>query len=152
MYPIGFLFGLGFDTATEIAVLGVSAAAAAKGLSISSMMVFPILFTAGMALVDTTDGILMVGAYGWAFVKPIRKLYYNMTITFVSVVVALLVGGIEAIGLLKDKLELNGGLWDVIGNLNNNFGNLGFVIIGVFVLSWVGSIVLYRMKGFDRLG
>lgn len=152
MYPIGFLFGLGFDTATEIAVLGVSAAAAAKGLTVGTMMIFPILFTAGMTLVDTTDGVLMVAAYGWAFVKPIRKLYYSMTITFVSVVVALVVGGIEAVGLLKEKLDLNGGLWDVVGNLSNNFGNLGFVIIAIFILSWIGSMILYRMKGIDRLG
>jgi nickel/cobalt transporter (NiCoT) family protein len=110
MYPIGFLFGLGFDTATEVALLGISAAAAAKGLSLPAMAVFPVLFTAGMTLVDTTDGILMVGAYGWAFIKPIRKLYYNLTITFVSVVVALLIGGIEAIGLLKDQLNLSGGV------------------------------------------
>jgi nickel/cobalt transporter (NiCoT) family protein len=151
MYPIGVLFGLGFDTATEVALLGISAAAAAKGLSVVAMAVFPMLFTAGMTLVDTTDGILMVGAYGWAFMKPIRKLYYNLTITFVSVIVALLVGGIEAIGLLKDQLNLTGGFWDLIGSLNDNFGTLGFVIIGVFVLSWVGSVIIYRVKGFDRL-
>jgi high-affinity nickel-transport protein len=129
MYPIGVLFGLGFDTATEVALLGISAAAAAKGLSVVAMAVFPVLFTAGMTLVDTTDGILMVGAYGWAFMKPIRKLYYNLTITFVSVIVALMVGGIEAIGLLKDQLNLTGGFWDFIGSLNDNFGTLGFVII-----------------------
>jgi nickel/cobalt transporter (NiCoT) family protein len=152
MYPIGFLFGLGFDTATEVAILGLSAAAASKGLPIGSMMVFPALFTVGMTLVDTTDGILMIGAYGWAFVKPIRKLYYNMTLTFASVVVALMVGGIEVIGLIRDKFQLNGGVWDFIGNLNDNFGNLGFVVIGVFISSWLGSIVLYRLKGFDRLG
>jgi nickel/cobalt transporter (NiCoT) family protein len=151
MYPIGVLFGLGFDTATEVALLGISAAAATKGLSVGAMAVFPVLFTAGMTLVDTTDGILMVGAYGWAFLKPIRKLYYNLTITFVSVIVALLVGGIEAIGLLKDQLNLTGGFWDLIGTLNDNFGTLGFVIIGVFVLSWVGSVIIYRVKGFDRL-
>ena len=150
MYPIGVLFGLGFDTATEVALLGISAAAAAKGLSVVAMTVFPVLFTAGMTLVDTTDGILMVGAYGWAFMKPIRKLYYNLTITFVSVIVALMVGGIEAIGLLKDQLNLTGGFWDFIGSLNDNFGALGFVIIGVFVLSWVGSVIIYRVKGFDR--
>jgi high-affinity nickel-transport protein len=151
MYPIGVLFGLGFDTATEVALLGISAAAATKGLSVGAMAVFPVLFTAGMTLVDTTDGILMVGAYGWAFMKPIRKLYYNLTITFVSVIVALMVGGIEAIGLLKDQLNLTGGFWDLIGSLNDNFGTLGFVIIGVFVLSWVGSVIIYRVKGFDRL-
>jgi nickel/cobalt transporter (NiCoT) family protein len=152
MYPVGFLFGLGFDTATEVAILGLSAAAAAKGLSFGSMMVFPVLFTAGMTLVDTTDGILMIGAYGWAFVKPIRKLYYNMTLTFVSVVMALAIGGVEVIGLIREKLQLNGGAWDFIGNLNNNFGNVGLIVIGVFILSWVGSMVLYRLKGFDRLG
>jgi high-affinity nickel-transport protein len=151
MYPIGFLFGLGFDTATEIALLGISATVAAKGLSVSAMAVFPVLFTAGMTLVDTTDGILMVGAYGWAFMKPIRKLYYNLTITFVSVIVALIVGGIEAMGMLKDQLNLTGGMWDFIGSLNDNFGTLGFVIIGVFLLSWVGSVVIYRVKGFDRV-
>lgn len=151
MYPIGFLFGLGFDTATEVALLGISAAAAVKGLSVGAMAVFPVLFTAGMTLVDTTDGILMVGAYGWAFIKPIRKLYYNLTITFVSVIVALIVGGIEAVGLLKDRLNLTGGVWDFVGSLNDNFGTLGFVIIGVFVLSWVGSVIFYRVNGFDRL-
>jgi nickel/cobalt transporter (NiCoT) family protein len=151
MYPIGFLFGLGFDTATEVAVLGISAAAAAKGLSVGAMAVFPVLFTAGMTLVDTTDGILMVGAYGWAFLKPIRKLYYNLTITFVSVLVALIVGGIEAVGLLKDQLNLSGGFWDFIGSLNDNLGSLGFVIIGIFILSWIGSVIFYRMNGFDQL-
>jgi high-affinity nickel-transport protein len=151
MYPIGLLFGLGFDTATEVAILGISAAAAAKGLSLETMAVFPALFTAGMTLVDSTDGILMVGAYGWAFIKPVRKLYYNLTITFVSVVVALLIGGIEAFGLLKDQLKLTGGVWDIVGGLNDNFGALGFVIIGVFVLSWIGSVIFYRVKGYDRL-
>lgn len=151
MYPVGLLFGLGFDTATEVAILGISAAAAAKGLSMQAMAVFPALFTAGMTLVDATDGILMVGAYGWAFVKPLRKLYYNLTITFVSVVVAFLIGGIETIGLLKDQLKLSGGIWDLVGNLNDNFGAFGFVIIGIFVVSWVASILLYRIKGFDRL-
>ena len=115
------------------------------------MAVFPVLFTAGMTLVDTTDGILMAGAYGWAFVKPVRKLYYNLTITFVSVVVAFFIGGIEAIGLLKDQLKLSGGVWDLVGNLNDNFGVLGFVIIGIFVVCWIGSVVIYRIKGFDRL-
>ena len=103
MYPLGLLFGLGFDTATEVGVLGISAAQASQGLSIWSILVFPALFTAGMTLVDTTDGILMLGAYGWAFVKPIRKLYYNLTITAVSVVVAVLIGGIEALNLIGDQ-------------------------------------------------
>jgi high-affinity nickel-transport protein len=150
MYPVGLLFGLGFDTATEVALLGVSATAAAKGLSLQTMAIFPVLFTVGMTLVDTTDGVLMVGAYGWAFIKPVRKLYYNLTITFVSVVVALLIGGIEVVGLIKDQLKLTGGVWDLIGSLNNNFGALGFAIIGVFLLSWIGSMIIYRVKDFDR--
>jgi high-affinity nickel-transport protein len=151
IYPVGFLFGLGFDTATEVALFGISAAAAAKGLSICAMMIFPVLFAAGMVLADTTDGILMVGAYGWAFVKPIRKLYYNMTITFVSVVVAFFVGGVEALGLLKDKLNLSGGFWDLVGNLNDNFGGLGFIIISVFVLTWAGSMIVYRLMRYDQV-
>ncbi len=103
MYPLGLLFGLGFDTATEIGLLGISAAEASRGLPIWSILVFPALFTAGMSLLDTTDSVLMLGAYGWAFVKPIRKLYYNLTITFVSVLTALLVGGIEAFGLIRES-------------------------------------------------
>lgn len=151
MLPIGLLFGLGFETATEVALLGTSASAAAKGVSLQEVMVFPALFTAGMTLLDTTDGILMLGAYGWAFLKPIRKLYYNLTITSVSVLVALIVGGVEAVGLLKDQLNLSGGVWDFFGMLNDNFGTLGFFIIGVFILSWIGSIIFYKAKGYDRL-
>ena len=112
MYPLGFLFGLGFDTATEVALLGIAAAEAAKGLSLGAVLIFPALFTAGMALVDTTDSVLMVGAYGWAFVEPLRKLTYNLTITLVSVVVAVGVGGIEALGLVADRLGLTGPFWD----------------------------------------
>jgi len=151
MYPLGFLFGLGFDTATEIGLLGISAAEAAKGMPIWSVLVFPALFTAGMSLVDTTDGILMLGAYGWAFVKPIRKLYYNMTITFVSVLVAIVIGGIETLGLIGDQLALKGVFWDAIGALNDNFGTLGYVIIAIFAVSWIVSAVVYRVKGYDRL-
>jgi high-affinity nickel-transport protein len=151
MFPLGFLFGLGFDTATEVALLGISATQAAKGVSIWSIMVFPALFAAGMSLIDTTDGVLMLGAYNWAFVKPIRKLYYNLTITFVSVIVAFLIGGIEALGLIGDQLTLSGWFWDGIGALNDNFNNLGFLIIGVFIAAWVGSIVIYRYKGLDEV-
>jgi nickel/cobalt transporter (NiCoT) family protein len=151
MYPVGILFGLGFDTATEIALLGIAASAAAKGLPISSMMLFPVLFTAGMTLIDTTDGIVMAGAYGWAFLKPMRKLYYNMSITLVSVVVALIVGGIEAAGLLKDEFNLQGGIWNLFGSLNESFGNLGFFIVAIFVLSWIAWVLFYRLKRFDSL-
>jgi nickel/cobalt transporter (NiCoT) family protein len=151
MFPLGVLFGLGFDTATEVALLGLSATQAAKGISIWSIMVFPALFAAGMSLVDTTDGVLMLGAYNWAFVKPIRKLYYNLTITFVAVVVAFLIGGIEALGLIGGQLSLSGWFWDEIGALNDNFSDLGFLIIGVFIAAWVGSIIIYRYNGLDTI-
>lgn len=151
MYPLGFLFGLGFDTATEVGLLGISAAQASEGLSIASILVFPALFAAGMSLVDTTDSILMLGAYGWAFIKPIRKLYYNLTITFVSVLVALVVGGIEVLGLARKHLELKGPFWDAVGALNVNFGMIGYLIIGIFIASWIISAVIYRLRGYDRL-
>jgi nickel/cobalt transporter (NiCoT) family protein len=151
MYPLGVLFGLGFDTATEIGVLGISAAEASKGLPLWSIMVFPALFAAGMSLIDTTDNILMLGAYGWAFVKPVRKLYYNMTITFVSVVVALMVGGIEALGLLASEFHWSGLFWDAVLKLNGDFGKLGYFIIGIFVLSWIASIAFYKWRRFDEL-
>jgi high-affinity nickel-transport protein len=151
MFPLGFLFGLGFDTATEVSLLGISASQASQGLSIWIVLVFPVLFAAGMSLVDTTDGILMLGAYEWAFVRPIRKLYYNLTITLVSVVVAVLIGGIEALGLFVNQLKLEGGFWDVIGALNDNFNNLGFVIVGVFLAAWLASYLIYKFNKYDQL-
>ena len=153
MLAIGFLFGLGFDTATEVALFGISSTQAANAMSFSSIMIFPALFTAGMSLVDTTDGVLMLGAYGWAFMKPIRKLYYNMTITAVSVVVAVVIGGLETLNLIGDQLGLTdgGGFWGTIGGLNDNFGRLGYVIIGVFMLSWAGSVMFYKFKRYDEL-
>ena len=151
MYPLGFLFGLGFDTASEIGLLGISAAQGTNGMMLWSIMVFPALFAAGMALIDTTDGMLMLGAYGWAFQRPLRKLYYNMSITFVSVAVALLIGGVEALGLIGEKLALKGPFWNDIGALNDNFGTLGYLIIAIFVVCWIGSAAIYRLNGFDRL-
>jgi high-affinity nickel-transport protein len=151
MYPLGLLFGLGFDTATEIGILSISATEASKGLPVLSTLVFPALFAAGMSLVDTTDNVLMVGAYGWAFVKPVRKLYYNMTITLVSIIVALVVGGIEALGLFVNQFHLDGVFWNFVRRLNDNFGALGFYIIGFFVLSWIVSIAYYRWQRLDDL-
>jgi len=151
MFPLGFLFGLGFDTATEVAMFGISAAQIVKGVSFAAILVFPILFAAGMSLVDTTDGVLMLGAYNWAFVKPMRKLYYNMTITLVSVVVAVLIGGIETLGLIGGKFGFDGGLWRVVGTLNDNFNNLGFAVIGVFVVAWAVSYLIYRVYKLDRI-
>jgi high-affinity nickel-transport protein len=150
MCPLGFLFGLGFDTASEIALLGISASHAAQDMSPWSIMVFPILFSAGISLVDTLDGHLMLGAYGWAYLKPMRKIYYNMTITLMSVVVAVLISGVEGLGLLADKLSLQGPFWDLVGEMNDHFGMLGYLIIAIFVLSWLVSVALYRYKGFDR--
>jgi high-affinity nickel-transport protein len=151
MYPLGFLFGLGFETASEVGLLGVAAAEAAHGLSPWSILVFPALFAAAMSLIDTTDSVLMLRAYGWALVKPIRKLYYNMTITFVSVLVALIVGGIEALGLIAGTLSLDGAFWRMIGALNDNFGSLGYLIIAVFAISWLVSAVVYRLKRYDAI-
>jgi nickel/cobalt transporter (NiCoT) family protein len=151
MYPLGVLFGLGFDTATEIGLLGISAAEAARGLSLWSILVFPVLFAAGMSLIDTTDNVLMLGAYGWAFVKPVRKLYYNITITFVSVVVAFAVGGIEVLGLLGAQFGFRGRFWELIGGLNQNFGALGYWIVGFFAASWIVSILVYKWRRFDEI-
>jgi len=151
MLPVGFLFGLGFDTATEVGLFGISAAQAYSASSFWVILVFPALFTVGMSLVDTTDSMLMLGAYGWAFMKPVRKLFYNMTITLVSVVVAIVIGGIETLGMIVDQFNLQGALWDAIGELNDNFGLLGYVIIGVFVISWITSVAIYRLRRYDRI-
>ena len=151
LFPIGFLFGLGFDTATEVALFGISATQAANGASFATLLVFPALFTAGMTLIDTTDGVLMLGAYGWAFMKPMRKLYYNITITAVSVLVAVLIGGVETLGLIGDTFKLEGAFWDGVGALNDNFGVLGYLIIGVFAASWLVSALIYRARGYDAI-
>jgi len=151
MYPLGFLFGLGFDTATEIGVLGIAAAEGSKGLPIWSILVFPALFTAGMSLVDTADGILMLGAYGWAFMRPVRKLYYNLTITFVSVLAAAAIGSVEALGLVAERLSLEGPFWHAVAALNGHFGALGGAVIGFFAASWAVSFVVYRLKGYDQI-
>ena len=150
MYPLGFLFGLGFDTATEIGLLSISATEAAQAMSPWQTLVFPALFTAGMALVDTADSTLMVGAYGWAFVHPLRKLWYNMTITAVSVAVAIFIGGVEALGLIGEKWGFAGGGWEVVASLNASLTQFGFVVIGLFVVAWLASAIIYKAKGFDR--
>jgi nickel/cobalt transporter (NiCoT) family protein len=146
MYPVGVLFGLGFDTATEIGLLAIAAAEAGKGLPLVSILVFPALFTAGMTLVDSTDNVLMVHAYGWAMDDPKRKLYYNASITFVSALVAIAIGGIEALGLIADKLGLSGRAWDAIGAVNAQFGALGYGIVAAFMACWIGSILFHRWR------
>jgi len=151
MLPLGFLFGLGFDTATEVSLLGIAASETAKGLSIWSILVFPALFAAGMSLVDTTDGVLMVGAYDWAFVKPLRKLYYNLVITSVSVVVAVAIGSIELLGLLGEKLGLSGAVWRVVAFLADRLDMLGFVVIGFFAAAWIVSMLVWRYRRLDAI-
>lgn len=151
MALLGVLFGLGFDTATEVAILGMSANQAANGLSIGTILVLPVLFASGMALIDTADGVVMLGAYEWAFVKPIRKLYYNITITLISAVVAIVIGGIETLVLVGDKLGLTGWPWSLAVKLGENFNSLGFAIIGLFVICWLASFAIYRWKRFDEI-
>ena len=152
MLPLGFLFGLGFDTATEVALLGLSAAQAVNGLPFWTVLVFPALFACAMALVDTADGVLMAKAYGWAFGRPLRRLYYNLTITVISIVVAFAVGSIELLGLVNERLGRTGWFWDSIGQLNDHADVLGFVIIGLFVAIWIGALAVYRYRRLDEAG
>src|SRR5579884_329077 len=149
MYPVGVLFGLGFDTATEVGLLAIAAAEASKGLPIAYILIFPGLFMAGMTFMDTTDSILMLGAYGWAFVKPIRKLYYNLNITLISVLVALIIGTIELLSIIVMEANLSGGFWDFVGNLDLN--RLGYIIVGIFILSWAISTIIYKVKKYDDI-
>jgi nickel/cobalt transporter (NiCoT) family protein len=148
LYPIGLLFALGFETASEISLFGLSAQASSS-VSSWSLLIFPALFAAGMTLVDTTDGVLMLGAYGWAYRNPLRKLFYNLTITSVSVLVALVVGGIETLGLIADQFQLQGAFWKAISDLNDNFGALGYGIVALFIVSWGTSFLVYRFKRYD---
>ena len=149
MYPLGFLFGLGFDTASEVALLGLAATSGAGGVPAAYILILPALFAAGMCAVDTTDGVLMLGAYGWAYVKPIRKLYYNLNITLVSVVIAFVIGGIEVLSIAAGQLGLSGGIWGLVSGLD--FGLVGVGIIAIFVASWLVSTAIYRWKGYDDL-
>jgi high-affinity nickel-transport protein len=148
LFPIGFLFALGFDTASEISLFGLSAGAA--DASNWSILIFPALFTAGMTLMDSIDGVLMLGAYGWAYRNPVRKLFYNLTITAVSVLLALVIGGIEALGLMAGHFGLNGAFWRWISDLNANFGALGYGIVALFVVSWIVSMIVYHARGYRR--
>jgi high-affinity nickel-transport protein len=150
MYPVGVLFGLGFDTATEIGLLGIAAAQASHGLPVWSILVFAALFTAGMTLVDMTDSILMVRAYGWAFVRPVRKLYYNLTITFASVVAAVFLASIETLGLIGGGFALQGPFWRAVDWLGNGSGIVGYGIFAFFMVSWLTSVVIYKARGYER--
>jgi nickel/cobalt transporter (NiCoT) family protein len=149
MYPLGFLFGLGFDTASEVALLGLAATSGAGHVPVVLILILPLLFAAGMATIDATDGILMLGAYGWAYIKPIRKLYYNLNITLVSVIIAFVIGGIEILSIIAEEFGLSGGIWSAVSGLD--FGLIGIGIIVVFLGSWVVSTLIYRWKGYDDL-
>lgn len=142
MYPLGLLFGLGFDTATEVSLLVLAGTAAGSGLPWYAIVCLPILFAAGMTLFDTIDGAFMNFAYGWASSQPIRKVFYNITITGLSVIVALLVGTIELVAVLADKLDLEGGVWSWAANLDLNL--IGYVIVGLFVITWALALLVWR--------
>lgn len=142
MYPIGFLFGLGFDTATEVALLVLAGSSVASGLPFWAILSLPLLFAAGMSLLDTIDGSFMNFAYGWAFSKPVRKVYYNITITGLSVAVAVFIGGLEVAQVLAGQLDLTGGFWDYARSFDIN--RAGFIIVGIFVATWVVALSIWR--------
>jgi len=148
MYPIGVLFGLGFDTASEVAVLAISATAAVRGMPLIDIVILPLMFTAGMTIVDTTDGVVMQYAYGWAFVNPVRKIYYNLSITGISVFVALVVGGIEWLQVFSQEMRFKGIFWTMLQDVS--FARLGFVIVGLLIVSWVVALLIYRVKGYEK--
>ncbi len=148
MYPVGVLFGLGFDTVTEVGLLVIAGGAAATGLPWYSILVLPVLFSAGMALFDSLDGSFMSFAYDWAFAVPVRKIYYNLVITGLSVAVALLIGGQEIVSIFAEKLEVESGIVAWIGNLD--LGDLGYIIVGLFVLTWAVAIAVWRFAGVER--
>ena len=148
MYPVGVLFGLGFDTATEVALLFLAAGAASSGLPFYAILCLPILFAAGMSLLDTIDGSFMNFAYGWAFSKPVRKIYYNITITGLSVAVAFIVGSIELLSITANRLSLHGGFWAWVSGLNLNF--VGYFIVGLFVLTWALAFAVWRIGRIEE--
>ena len=149
MYPIGFLFGLGFDTASEVALLAISAGAAAQGLPFTAVISLPLIFAAGMSLMDTTDGAFMSKAYSWAFASPIRKVFYNLTVTALSVFVALFVGVVELSQILVHIAGFHGAVWDAIANFDL-IGKAGYVIVGAFVLAWAGAFAIYKVRRIDE--
>jgi len=149
MYPIGFLFGLGFDTASEIALLAISAGAAAQGLPFTAVISLPLIFAAGMSLMDTADGAFMSNAYSWAFASPIRKVFYNLTVTSLSVFVALFVGVVELAQILIQILQLRGPVFQAIANFDF-IGKAGYVIVAAFVVTWVGAFLIYKVRRIDE--
>lgn len=148
MYPIGFLFGLGFDTASEVGLLAISAAAVAKGLPFVGVLTLPLIFAAGMSLMDTLDGAFMSKAYSWAFSNPVRKVFYNLTVTGLSVFVALFVGLVEVVQIAIKQLGLMGGVWDAIGRLD--FSTIGFIIVSAFIVTWVAAFAIFKLRRVEE--
>jgi nickel/cobalt transporter (NiCoT) family protein len=148
MYPLGILFGLGFDTATEIGLLAIAAGVATHHVPFLAVISLPIIFAAGMSLMDTADGAFMSHAYGWAFSNPIRKVYYNITVTSLSIGVALLIGSIELLQVMAAKFSLTNGFWAFLGNLN--FGNIGYFVVGLFMLTWSFSIIVWKTRRIEQ--
>jgi high-affinity nickel-transport protein len=148
LYPVGVVFGMGFDTATEVALLATTALLATQSLPWYSIMCLPILFTAGMSLMDTLDGCFMNLAYGWAFFNPVRKVYYNLAITGLSVAICFFIGTVEVLGLLPMELHLHGHFWDDMAGFNIN--TAGFVIVGMFVLTWVVALAIWRIGNVEE--
>lgn len=148
IYPVGVLFGLGFDTASEVALIAISVGVGVTSTApIWMILILPLMFACGMVLVDTSDGVAMNFAYGWAFLKPIRKIYYNLTVTIISVAVALMIGSVELLQVLSGELSLTGGFWTWLNGLD--FETLGFGIIALFVFCWIISLAVYRYKNFE---
>jgi nickel/cobalt transporter (NiCoT) family protein len=151
MYPLGLLFGLGFDTATEIGLLAIAAGVATHNVPFLAIISLPLIFAAGMSLMDTADGAFMSQAYGWAFSNPIRKVYYNITVTSLSVAVALIIGMIELLQVVAAKLSLEGGFWSFLDNLD--FGSIGYGVVGLFVVTWAISVIFWKARRIeDRWG
>jgi nickel/cobalt transporter (NiCoT) family protein len=148
MYPLGILFGLGFDTATEIGLLALAAGVATHHVPFLAVISLPIIFAAGMSLMDTADGAFMSQAYGWAFSNPVRKVYYNITVTSLSVAVALVIGTIELLQVLAAKFSLEGGFWSFLDNLD--FGHIGYVVVGLFVATWLFSVALWKARRIEE--
>jgi high-affinity nickel-transport protein len=148
MYPLGLLFGIGFDTASEVGLLAMTAGASAGNLPLPAVLCLPVLFAAGMSLMDTTDGVLMCKAYQWAFLNPLRKIFYNLTTTGLAVVVALLIGSIELGQVLIGMLDLHGVVYDFVAGLD--FGALGYLIVGLFLLAWITSVAWWKLAGVEQ--
>jgi len=148
MYPMGFLFGLGFDTASEVGLLAIAAGVATHHIPLLAVLSLPIIFAAGMSMMDTADGAFMSQAYGWAFSNPVRKVYYNITVTSLSVAVALAIGSIELLQVMATKLNLNSGFFGWLRNLD--FGNIGYGIVGLFVLTWAVSVIVWKKRRIEE--